>query len=422
MTSQSFEHAGEARVSNVSADPVCEFYTSHPYPPPLQNLDRARILWQDENVHRAEYHLLWPYKEYRPDLNVLVAGCGTWQSAKFALCHPAARVTGIDVSPTSLKYTEALRRKYNLTNLETRQLPIENAVNLDQEFDLIVCTGVLHHLVDPDAGLRALRSVLRADGAMYLMVYAPYGRTGIHILQEYCLKLGIGTSKQEIDDLTAVLKTLPQHHPLLSTVRGSRESLDAEALTDALLNPRDKTYSVPELFDFVERNDLVLERWYWQAAYLPQCGAIAETPHASRLAALPKREQYLAMELWRGLITNHDFAVYRNDVNNDGLKVSFDDERYLRYVPIRRAWTMCVQENIPPGAAGVLVNQTHLFQDLFLMVDAQEKQIFEAIDGRRTVAEVIEKVQEKDAATVARAFFEKLWWYDQVVFNTSRVQ
>ena len=51
-------------------------------------------------------------------------------------------------------------------------------------FDQIVCTGVLHHLADPDVGLSALRSVLKPDGAMQLMVYAPYGRTGIYMLQD----------------------------------------------------------------------------------------------------------------------------------------------------------------------------------------------------------------------------------------------
>ena len=419
MKSKSSEVAVEARIPNVSSDPVCDFYTSHPYPPPLENLDRARDMWQNDNVLRAEYHVLWPHKEYRPDLDVLVAGCGTWQAAKYALCHPAARVVGVDVSPASLEHTEVLKRKYNLTNLETLQLPIENVDDLDHPFDHIVCTGVLHHLVDPDAGLRALRSVLRSEGAMYLMVYAPYGRTGVYLLQEYCRRLGIGTSKPEIDDLTAVLKLLPQHHPLLSMLRGSRDSLDAGAMTDALLNPRDRTYSVPQLFDFIERNDLMLGRWYWQAAYSPQCGSIAATPHAQRLAALPEREQYMAMELWRGLMTNHDLVAHGSDVNNDRWKVRFDDDRYLHYVPIRRAWTMCVEEGLPPDAAGVLLNQTHLFPDLFFVIDAQEKRMFEAIDGHRSISEILDKVEEKG---VSPLFFEKLWWYDQVVFDTSKAQ
>jgi SAM-dependent methyltransferase len=421
MSSKSFEGSAEARIANVNADPVVEFYTNHPYPPPLENLDRVRDLWQDENVHRAEFHLLWPDKEYRPDLNVLVAGCGTWQAAKFALCHPAARVVGVDVSPTSLEHTEALKKKYKMTNLETRQLSIENVADLDQTFDLIVCTGVLHHLVDPAAGLRVLNSVLRPDGAMYLMLYAPYGRTGVYMLQEYCRRLGIGTSEQEIRDLTVVMQALPQYHPLLCMMHGSRDALDAGALTDAVLNPRDRTYSVAQLFDFIESNDLKMSRWYWQAPYSPRCGVIAKSPHAQRLASLPERDQYAQMELWRGLMTNHDFVVHRSEGNNDRAKVRFDDEQYLRYVPIRRAWTMCATDRLPPGAAGVLLNQTHLFNDLVLVVDKQEKAMYDAIDGRRSISEIVDKVNEEGAAP-ARDFFEKLWWYDQVVFDTLKAQ
>ena len=423
----------KARKTNVSADPIFEFYTSHPYPPPIENLEGALDMYRHKNVRRAEYHMMWPHKEYRDDLDILVAGCGTWQSAKEAICHPTARVVGIDVSPTSLEHTEKLKRKYDLTNLETRQLPVENAGDLDRNFDLVICTGVLHHLVDPDAGLRALRSVLKPDGALYLMVYAPYGRTGVYLFREYCRRLGIGSSPQEIDDLTAVVKEIPAYHPLLSTLRGSRDSLNTGFLVDAVLNPRDKTYSVPQLFDFLERNDLRLGRWYWQAPYLPQCGSIATTPHADRLAALPERERFAAMELWRGLMTNHYVVVY----GGDGYKVQFETDDYLRYVPIRRPWTMCIQEGIPEGVAGALLNQTHPFDDLILMIDVEEKGIFEAIDGLSSIGEIVEKVKEpgppvrdrrassgreKHLLPLARTFFEKLWWYDQVVFDTSKVQ
>ena len=103
---------------------------------------------------------------------------------------------------------------------------------------------------------------------------------GIYLLQDYCRRLGIGTSEREINDLMATLKALPQHHPLATVLRGSRDAANADALADALLNPRDRSYSVPQLFDFIERNDLKFGRWYSQAPYLPQCGAIATTPHA----------------------------------------------------------------------------------------------------------------------------------------------
>ncbi|HKR11692.1 MAG TPA: class I SAM-dependent methyltransferase, partial [Pyrinomonadaceae bacterium] len=395
-----------------------EFYTDHPYPPPVENLDRARDEWRDEVRRRAEYHLFWPDKSYRDDLEILVAGCGTWQAAKYALCHPNARVTGIDVSTTSLDHTERLSNKYNLTNLETKRLPVESAADLGRRFDLIVCTGVLHHLADPDAGLAALRSVLAPEGATYLMVYAPYGRGGVYLLQEYCRRLGLGTSAREIDDLAAVVDALPPTHPLATLLRSSRDALNANALADALLNPRDRSFSVPQVFDFVERNGLEFGRWYWQAPYLPECGAISATPHAKLLDQLALRERYAAMELWRGTMTCHSFIAYRSDANTG--VVSFADDRWPNYVPLRLPTTICVEERLPPGTAGVLLNRSHPFHDLLVFVNAQEKRIFEAIDGRRSIAEIMD--QASGSAINAREFFQTLWTYDQVVFDTRQKQ
>ena len=400
-----------------TTDPIYEFYTNHPVPPPINDLETTREIWQDENIHHAEYHLLWPHREYRADLDVLVAGCGTWQAAKYALCHPAARVIAIDISPSSLEYTREVAKKYDLNNLELRQLSIEDVAGLDHQFDLIMCTGVLHHMVDPDAGLRALRSVLKPDGAMHLMVYGLYGRAGIYMIQEYCRRLGIGTSQDELSDLISVVQQLPDFHPLLEAQGGSRQFHNHPMTADALVNPRDRAYSVPQLFDFVEDNGLTLTRFYWQAAYLPQCGQIAATPHAARLATLPEREQYIEMELWRGRMKHHTFVAHHRDLENDELKVGFDDERYLHYVPFRLPWTRCIQENLPPESAGALVNTAHQFQDLFLLIDAKEKQMYEAMDGRRSITEIVHTVE--GSPWRARDFFQKLWWYDQVVFDTS---
>jgi SAM-dependent methyltransferase len=418
---KSFDGAAEAAKSNRSADPIAEFYTSNPFPPPLENLERAVELYKDENVSRAEFHILWPDREYRADLDVLVAGCGTWQAAKYAIGHPDARVTAIDVSPTSLEHTKRLKEKYKLANLDVRELPIENAGDLNHSFDHIVCTGVLHHLADPDAGLSALRSVLKPDGAMYLMVYAPYGRTGIYMMQEYCRALGIEATFEEMRDLISVLKMLPPFHPVLAAQGGSREFTNSEALVDVFLNPRDRAYSVPQLFEFLERSELVLGRWYWQGAYLPQCGYMARTPHGERLAELPEPKRYALMELWRGLMSTHSFVAYRNDANRSAAKISFDDDAMLGYVPVRLPWTACVPQSPSMGAAGVLVNQTHVFQDLFVVINDRQKRMFEAIDGRRSIAEILETANEDDSPD-AREFFEQLWWYDQVVFDTSRTR
>ena len=399
-------------------DPIAAFYTRHPYPPPVENLDRARDEWRDPNRARAEFHLFWPTKPYRPDIDILVAGCGTWQAAKYAVCRPDAHISGIDISPTSLEHTARLKAQYTLTNLETSQLAVEEAATLGRSFDLIVCTGVLHHLADPDAGLRALRSVLKPDGVMSLMLYAPYGRAGVYMLQDYCRRLGIVTSEQELADLLAVLKALPHQHPLVALLRGARDGASPDALADALLNPRDRSYSVPQLLDFISRQELAFRRWYTQAPYLPQCGAIAATPHAKRLLALPEPEQYAAMELWRGTIATHSVVVSPNDGDPVSMPGGFaDGDGWRDYVPIRLPGTLCIQERLPAGAAGVLISRYHRSPDLILPIDAREKQILDAVNGHRSIAAIAEAAGGSARLPQARCLFEKLFWYDQVVFE-----
>src|SRR6516162_1221167 len=162
-----------------AVEAVRGFYESHPYPAPLRDLDRHRELYRNPDRCRAWSLLLWPTQNPPANREILVAGCGTSQAAIHALREPDARITAIDVSETSLRHTGELQRKYGLRNLELHQLAIEEVGALGRTFDQIVCTGVLHHLPDPDIGLGALRDVLAPDGAMHVMVYATYGRAGI---------------------------------------------------------------------------------------------------------------------------------------------------------------------------------------------------------------------------------------------------
>jgi SAM-dependent methyltransferase len=398
-------------------DKVRDFYDRYPYPRPLESLETYRRQWQDPQRRRADFHLFWPARAFRDDQSILVAGCGTSQAAKHALRWPAARITGIDFSATSVRCTEELKRKHQLDNLQVCQLPVERVSELGQTFDQIVCTGVLHHLPDPDAGLRALREVLKPDGAMSLMVYAPYGRAGIYMLQEFCRRLDIQATDEGIRDLIAALKALPPRHPLGNLLREAPDFRHEAALADALLHPQDRAYSVPQLFEFIERGGLVFGRWIRQAPYTSQCGALGRIPQAARLAQLPLADQSAAAELFRGTMVRHSAAVYRDDDPGGAQTIRFTGDAWPGFVPIRLPETICVHERLPPGSAGVLINQSHTDTDLYLPIDALEKRLFDAIDGARSIGEIATGRADPGAA---RAFFERLWWHDQVVFDESR--
>jgi SAM-dependent methyltransferase len=408
------------------AEQVQDFYDRYPYPRPIDNLEKYRRLWEDPHRRREDYHLFWPGTPYREEFSILVAGCGTSQAAKHALRWPKAQVTGIDISGTSLQCTEGLKRKYNLTNLQVYQLPIDRVTELATTFDQIVCTGVLHHLADPDAGLAALRGVLKPDGAMHLMVYAPYGRTGIYMLQEFCRRTGTRATDEGIRDLISVLRALPPGHPLETVLRQAPDFQQEAALADALLHPQDRAYSAPQLLDFIERGGLTFGRWVKQAPYSPRCGVMASLPQAVRMAKLSLAEQFAAVELFRGTMVRHSVIVYRNDSPSPFPPISFAGDAWLRYVPIRMSETVCVEQRLPPGAAAVLINQNHTYTDLYLTISTTEKGLFDATDGNRTIGDILKTAvpsaqgQLKLDAGTARTFFERLWWHDQVVFDASQ--
>ena len=396
---------------------VKAFYDRYPYPPPVDDLEAYRRRWQDPARRRADFHLFWPWRSYREDYSVLVAGCGTSQAAKHAMRWPAAQITAIDFSTASIQHTERLKRKYRLDNLQVRQIPLEQVAELRASFDQIVCTGVLHHLRDPDAGLRALRSVLAPHGAMQLMVYAPYGRSGIYMLQEFFRRVGFRPPDGDINELIGALKVLPPDHPLARLMHEAPDFRTEAALADALLHPQDRAYSVPQLFEFLRGNAVRFGRWLRQAPYSFRVGVLSQIPQRQRSAAVPPEDQFAAAELFRGTMIRHSAIVYRDD-DPPGSQITFasDSSDWLRYVPIRIPDTLAVQEHLPSGMAAVLINRAHTYKDIYLPIRSQEQRLLEAIDGKRTIGELVSGHTEREAR---RSLFERLWWHDQVVFDAS---
>jgi hypothetical protein len=244
------------------------------------------------------------------------------------------------------------------------------------------------------------------------------------MLQEFCRPIDISATDQAIRDLASALRALPPGHPLENLLREAPDFRHPAALADALLHPQDRAYSVPQLFDFIARGGLTFGRWIRQAPYTPHCGVLARIPQARRMAQLPLAEQYAAVELFRGTMVRHSVVAYRNDNPNGARQVSFDGDAWLGYVPIRMPDTICIEERLPPGAAAVLINQSHTYKDLFLPIDPTEKSLFNAIDGNRNIRQIVEAgfrfSQTKSHLEIARSFFERLSLYDQAVFDISQ--
>ena len=131
-----------------------------------------------------------------------------------------------------------------------------------------------------------------------------------------------------------------------------------------------------------------------------------------------------AVELWRGTMLRHSLIAYRADRPGASHLPRFDQDDWLDYTPLRLPETISVRERLPAGAAAALINHSHSDPDLVLFVDAAELQMVEAIDGQRSIADIVQRLAgpaspRRKLREQARNLFQRLWWYDQVVFDTS---
>lgn len=400
-----------------AADPVALQYERWPYPGPVQDLSAAPFdspHMRFKDVERL-YWLYWPDRERRDDLDILVAGCGTVAAAALAYLYPRSRVVGIDVSAASLENEQRLRERHGLSNLALHHCRVEDAASLGLTFDYINCQGVLHHLADPVAGLRALGRVLRTDGVISIMVYGRYGRAPVYMFQEFFRMLGLGQQSDDVRMVKEALSFLGPRHVLRRYLELATDLHNDEGLVDTFLHARDRPFSVSECLRLVEDAGLVFGGWEENILYHPDAQMATGSALRARIEALPPRQMWQAMELFRGNIGGHWFFACRPERPAASYTVRFDDDAFLDYVPVPRLSEARTTDD------GRVVLRRDPFPALTL--GQRQSAIFREIDGQRTIRQCVARSGEwsSEAVSLARRMFATLWRTGYMLFRFGRV-
>lgn len=203
-------------------------YERHPYPrwvaePLLPNIlpepVRARM-----KTRRFE----------KPKL--LLAGCGTGQQCFAARAtHPGARITAVDFSVASLVYAARKCRQANLSGVTFAAAELEAFAQRSFKFDLIECTGVLHHLPDLEAGASALRRLAMPGSLLRLAVYSATAREPVRLMRVALARSGLDDSMESLRLLHRQILA-GEHGPLPPALLRSPDLYSAGGLHDLLFN------------------------------------------------------------------------------------------------------------------------------------------------------------------------------------------
>jgi SAM-dependent methyltransferase len=122
----------------------------------------------DPAVDRKFERIAEALREHLPCGSFLDAGCGDGRYfAVVAAAPPRERLVGCDISQRILETAGASAASVGLAP-ELVRANVESLAFDDDSFDLVLCTQVLEHLLDPVAGVRELARVLAPGGTLLL--------------------------------------------------------------------------------------------------------------------------------------------------------------------------------------------------------------------------------------------------------------
>jgi carbamoyltransferase len=107
--------------------------------------------------------------------DVLEVGCGTGQLTNF-LGISCRRVIGTDMCLNSLRLAEKFRREHGLNRVRFVQMNLFKPCFKPEQFDVVLCNGVLHHTADPHGGFESILKLVRPGGHIVIGLYNKYGR------------------------------------------------------------------------------------------------------------------------------------------------------------------------------------------------------------------------------------------------------
>jgi len=241
----------------------------------------------------------------------------------------------VDISAGTLEVArERTRRSGAAAQVQDLRIEQRSLLDLQGEgpFDYINSVGVLHHLRQPEQGLRALADLLRPGGVLHLFLYADGGRWEIHRTQRSLARLGVGSGAEAIQLGRQLLTQLPpgnrlrRHHE-------QRWALDTQAdvnFADMYLHPQETSYNLQRLMAFVASADLEFAGFsnpeVWDPARLLSGGLL------ERALALPELERWALIEDLDPDISHFEFflskgPLQRPDWSDDATLLAASGQR-----------------------------------------------------------------------------------------------
>lgn len=161
---------GDGGSRDITAE-IQSFYEDNPFPHYDDMEDLGALV--GKSVARGLPEML--NRSIPFGASVLEVGCGTGQLGNF-LSIADRRVLSVDICWNSLRLAQGFKERNGLRGVAFGQMNLFRLPLRPAAFDVVICTGVLHHTAAPRRGFEGLVPLVKPGGHVIIGLYNRYAR------------------------------------------------------------------------------------------------------------------------------------------------------------------------------------------------------------------------------------------------------
>ena len=226
------------QISKPVTKKVTEFYDIAPFPNYRDNDSTATIL-ERGNKNPLSRRL----KEFVGfNRRFLEVGSGTSQLSNYLAIRTNSEIFALDPTLTSLKLGQEFSQKNDISNVTFVNADLFDDVFENEVFDVVWCSGVLHHTKDPAGGFDLICKYAKRDGIVIVGLYNWYGRLRTHIRRFFYRIFGI--------------RYLMIFDPVLRSADANSSEKIKSWIRDQYIHPVESCHSFDEVLKWFDKNNI----------------------------------------------------------------------------------------------------------------------------------------------------------------------
>jgi Tfp pilus assembly protein PilF/SAM-dependent methyltransferase len=186
---------------------------------------------------------------------VLIAGCGTGNHLIHASKYKNAKITGIDLSLSSLAYAKRKIEELSLNNIDIIHADILDLKNLNKEFDIIESVGTIHHMKDPVEGLKILLQILKPHGYLKIGLYSELARDYVVKSRELIKKKQFNNNIEDIRECRKLIFN-EKDNSIIQNITKRADFYSTSNVRDLIFHVQEHRFTIPEISKIIKNLDL----------------------------------------------------------------------------------------------------------------------------------------------------------------------